>query len=296
MIKKIIILFFVVFQIQVAAQELDCTVLVNYEQLDNASKDRVAEFGQLVQNYMNTTKFSETEWNWDKIKCSLNIFFTGASEEINYSAQVVISSQRKIEGTDKNTLMLTIMDNMWKFTYEKNQSLFFDRTTFHPLTSFLDFYAFIILGYDSDSYEILGGSEFFQKAYDISILGGTTKYSEGYQSASTAYNKRGLVENLTNGRFQMFRQDFYSYHYNGLDMAAKNPQKAISPMVLLVKNLYDIRDKVDRRSPILKVFFDAKYNELIEYLKKSPDKSVFELLKSIDPSHISKYLEATDNK
>lgn len=224
MIKKLIILFFFVIQFQVAAQELDCTVLVNCEQLDNASKDRVAEFGRIVQNYMNTNKFTGSEWTWDKIKCSLNIFFTGSSEELNYAAQVVISSQRKIEGTDKNTLMMTIMDNMWKFTYEKNQALYFNYSNFDPLTSFLDFYAYIILGFDADSYEILGGSDFFQKAYDISVLGGSTKYSEGYQSASTSYNKRGLVENLCNARFQMFRQDYYSYHYNGLDLYAKDPK------------------------------------------------------------------------
>lgn len=52
-------------------------------------------------------------------------------------------------------------------------------------------------------------------------------------------------------------------------------------MALLIKNLYDIRDKIDRRSPILKVFFDAKYNEIIEYMKKYPDKNVFEQLNQL---------------
>lgn len=289
--KKIILLL-IIFYLPSFAQELDCTVTCNYEQLDNASKDKLISFAQDVQNYMNTSKFSGAEWNWEKIKCSLNIFFTAASEDVNYSAQVVISSQRKIEGTNKYTLMLTILDNTWKFRYERNQALYFNQTNFDPLTSFLDFYAYIILGFDADSYEPNSGNTFFQKAYDIAILGSSTKYSEGYQLSSTSYNKRGLVENLLNAQFATFRQDFYNYHYNGIDIFAKKPDKAINNMANLIKNLYDIKDKIDRRSPLLKTFFDTKYNEIIEYMKKYPDQTIFEKLKAIDPAHVTKYNEA----
>lgn len=184
------------------------------------------------------------------------------------------------------------MDNLWKFKYEPNQALYFNPTIFDPLTSFLDYYAYIILGFDADSYEPLSGSTYFQKAYDIAILGTTTKYSEGYQLSSTSYNKRGLVENLLNAQYQTFRHDFYNYHYNGLDIFAKKPDKAVSNMANLIKNLFDIKDKIDRRSPLLKVFFDSKYNEIIEYMKKYPDQSIFEKLKSIDPAHVTKYNEA----
>jgi hypothetical protein len=42
---------------------------------------------------------------------------------------------------------------------------------------------------------------------------------------------------------------------------------------------------------LLKVFFDAKAGEIVDYLKGAADKSVFVSLKSIDPSHSSKYDE-----
>ncbi|HPN37926.1 MAG TPA: DUF4835 family protein [Melioribacteraceae bacterium] len=290
--KKYIFITFILISSILYSQELDCTVNVNYEQLDNASKEKVANFANEVQNYMNTSKFSGGEWNWDKIKCSLNIFFSGASEEVNFAAQVVISSQRKIEGTNKYTLILTIMDNMWKFKYERNQAFYFNQTSFDPLTSFLDYYAYIILGFDADSYEPLSGSTYFQKAYEIAILGSSGQYSEGYQLASTSYNKRGLVENLLNAQYQTFRQDFYNYHYNGLDIFEKKPEKAVTNMATLINNLFEIKDKVDRRSPFLKVFFDSKYNEIIEYMKKYPDAKIFDKLKSIDPAHVTKYNEA----
>ena len=49
------------------------------------------------------------------------------------------------------------------------------------------------------------------------------------------------------------------------------------------------------RSVFLKVFFDAKNGELIEIFRKENDPEIFELLRKIDPAHISKYNEATSN-
>ncbi len=77
-----------------------------------------------------------------KLKCSFNIFFTSASEEVNYSAQVVINSTRPVEGSENRSLMLNIMDSKWTFQYQKNQSIYFNPTDFSPLTSFLDFLCF----------------------------------------------------------------------------------------------------------------------------------------------------------
>jgi len=56
--KKFIALFLIFFTMSLYSQELDCTVIVNYEQLDNASKEKVVNFAQEVQNYMNTSKFT----------------------------------------------------------------------------------------------------------------------------------------------------------------------------------------------------------------------------------------------
>ena len=111
--------------------------------------------------------------------------------------------------------MLRIQDQKWQFKYEQGQALYFNQTDFDPLTSFLDFYAYVIIAYDMDSFEPLGGTEYFQKAFDISVLGGSSRYSDGWQLSSESYNKRSFIESFTNANFQQFRQDFFEYHYNG---------------------------------------------------------------------------------
>jgi len=276
------------------SQELDATVVVNYEQLPVAAKDRLVNFGSQVKDYLNNNKFTRQNWEGDKIKCNINIFFTASSDELTYTAQLVVASQRAIEGSKRSSLMLNIMDNSWQFRYERNQSMYFNQTDFDPLTSLLDFYAYIIIGFDLDSYYRLGGSELFSRALDISVRGASGAFSEGWQTKSTAYNRRGLVENLLNAKYQQLRQDIFDYHYNGLDIYHSRDTKleAQENMVKLIRNLDKVRDQIDIRSVFLKVFFDAKAGEFVEYLKDYKEQNIFNILKKIDAPHISKYDEA----
>jgi hypothetical protein len=192
--------------------------------------------------------------------------------------------------------MLTIMDNAWTFRYEKGQAMYFNQSNFDGLTSFLDFYAYIIIGFDSDSYYELGGSDLFQKALDIAVKGASSRYARGWALETAAYNRRALVDNLLNSKYQQFRTDYFNYHYNGLDLfSSKNANErntALSNMANLVRNLEKAKSSIDWRSVLLKVFFDAKAGEIVEMLKGKVDPSLFTTLKRIDAPHTSKYDEA----
>lgn len=293
--KKVLffVLSMILISLPIVAQELDVTVTVNNEQLPTASRDRLETFKDQIQNYLNNNKFTGKPWQGEKIKCNFTIFFTGASDDVSYSAQIVVASQRPIEGTDLNSLVLSIMDNSWSFKYEKGQAMYFNQSDFDPLTSLLDYYAYIIIGFDADSFYNLGGTEYFQKALDIAAKGGSSKYAKGWQIESTPYNRRVLVDNLLNTKYQQFRSDYFQYHYNGLDLLnTKDKQTGINNMISLIKNLEKAKDQIDWRSVLMKVFFDAKAGEFVERLKGVAEPSIFVTLKRIDASHTSKYEEA----
>ncbi len=276
------------------AQELNATVKVNYEQLPNQVKDRLLGFERAVSDYLNNNKFSEQVWEYEKIKCTFNIFFTSGSEDFRYKAQVVVTSQRAIYQSTRRSLMMSVMDNSWDFVYEKNQAMYFNPMDFDALTSFLDFYAYIIIGFDSDSYgpDPDGGAEYFNRALDIALRGASSRYSEGWIAESTSYNRRGLVEDLLNASYSQFRHDFMHYHFDGLDIIEKDRIRGQKAMVKMIKNLADRKDKLNPRSVLLKTFFDAKAGEIVDNLKDYPDKSIFEKLKRINPANISKYDQA----
>jgi hypothetical protein len=292
--KKFLLILILFPALNIYSQELSATVIVNYEQLANQYQDRLINFDQQIQDYLNNTQFSGDNWEWQKIKCSFNIFFTGASGETNYNAQMVVTSQRPIEGQQRSSLMFSVMDNTWKFEYERNQSMYFDETIYDPLTSFLDYYAFVIIGLDSDSYEVQAGTPFYEKALNIAVNGGASAYADAWQSKSAAYSKRNLIDDLLSANYSKFREDYTDYHYNGLDLYYQNKQKTYDSLIKMVFGIRDLKEKINKRSVLLNVFFDAKHGELIDYLKEQEDKSIFNVLQKIDVGHTSKYLEAME--
>jgi hypothetical protein len=295
--KKIIlsVICFLLLPIFVGAQELDASVVINVEQLPTASRgERLDNFANQIKDYLNNTKFTQKTWEGEKIKCSFNIFFSGTGDVTSYTAQLVVTSQRPVEGSKLSSLMMSILDNTWSFKYEKDQAMYFNQTDFNPLTSLLDFYAYLIIGFDADSYGSLDGTEYFQKALDIAVRGASSSFSKGWQFESSTYNRRALIDNLLNAKYQQFRQDYFDYHYNGLDLFRTEGQRqtAYNNIIKLIKNLEKMRDQIDRRSVLMRVFFEAKAGEFIEYLRNYTDREIFSTLKKVDPSHSAKYDEA----
>ncbi|MBK7865785.1 MAG: DUF4835 family protein [Ignavibacteriales bacterium] len=121
--KKLILLFFLTVNV-VFSQELDATVIVNSENLSIRYREILVDFGPMIQTYLNTTKFSGSPWEFENVKCSFNIFFSTVSDESNYTAQVVVTSMRRVYQSDKFSPMMVVNDGTWAFVYEKNQSIF----------------------------------------------------------------------------------------------------------------------------------------------------------------------------
>ncbi len=297
---KLIIILLILFPSLISAQELKATVSVNYESLDIVYRERLRDFARNVEDYLNTNRFTNISWKEeDKIECQFAIFFTSGAGEVNYAAQVVVTSQRpvfKVIGdeaikTDEKSLVLRIQDKDWRFRFEQGQTFYFNQTDFDALTSFLDFYACMIIGFDSDSYDKLGGSELFAKAYDIAVLGASSQFSEGWNLESTSYNKRALVQDLADEKFQGFRQDITDYYFNGIDLLKTDKEFAQENMAKLINNLFDKIKQINRRSVLLRTFFEAKAREIADYLADYKDPKIFEKLKAIDPAHISVYDE-----
>src|SRR3989304_7180535 len=176
--KKFILLILVVSSYSYS-QELNCNVIVNYQNVPVKNRELLVDFANVVKDYMNTTRFTNETWEGDKIDCTLNIFFTSASSDVDYGAQIVVVSQRPVYKSTRNSLMLTINDGSWSFKYEVGQSMYANLDAFDPLTSLLNYYALIIIGFDLDTWEVLGGTPFIKKAFDIVNLASTSSYSTG---------------------------------------------------------------------------------------------------------------------
>jgi len=280
------IAFVLLLSAMVFPQELNCKVTVNYESLTVETRDLLRDFASDIESYINTTSFTDG-WQYDKIDCNMSIFFSAGGGG-NYTAQVVVSAQRPIYKSIRKTLLLSINDNAWTFAYERGQSFYHNSGTYDPITGFLDYYAYIIIGFYMESWEESGGTPFITKASDIVNLAARSSYSNGWDKNSNSYSRRGLVDDFMNDKYGQFRTAYYDYYY-GIDVFGQKQDDGRAYLVHFVNSLDDMRKRGIVGGVLIKVFFDAKHGELIECMKDYPDKSIFEKLKKIDPGHTAKY-------
>jgi hypothetical protein len=286
---KNIFLFLIFLSTTTFAQELNCRVDVNFENLSVNNRELLSDFASVIESYMNTNKFTSDSWDGEKIDCSLSIFFISAGSDVDYSAQVVVVSQRPVYQSTRQSPMLTVNDGQWQFRYERGQALYAGQGTFDPLTSFLDFYAMLIIGFDWDTWEEFGGTKYFQRAQDIVNLGATSGASFGWLSSSSPYSRWGLVNDILSEKYAAFRSSIFDYHY-GIDIFGQNVELGQEKIAYLVNTLYDMYEKTGGiNSVYIRTFFDAKYGEIIDHLMGYPDIEIFEKLKKVDPPHSARY-------
>ncbi len=287
---KLILSFFILFSITLTAQELNCHVQVNYEKLSINNRDLLQNFASEIESYMNTTRFTDMD-PASKIDCSLNILFASASSDVDYTAQIIVVSQRPVYESTRNSPMITINDGLWSFKYQKGQPLYSNQGVFDPITSLLDYYAYIIIGFDWDTWEEFGGTKYFQQAQNIINLGQNSSFTSGWQSSSSTYSRWGLVNDLLAEKYAQFRSAYFDYHY-GLDIYQDKKEKGMDKIAGLVNVLYTMWQKQGGiNSVLISTFFDAKNGEIIDHLRDYPDNTIFEKLKKVDPSHSAKYDE-----
>lgn len=281
--------------IALLGQELDCKVTINTESIASAQRDYLRNFATDVEKYLNETKFTNEDLSGEKIQCSVDIFFKTVSGNNSYLAQVFIGSQRPIyngnEKTNRVTAVLRIMDASWQFMYTPNQRMIHDDFSFDPFTDFLDFYAYLIIGFDLETYEPMSGSQCFKKALNTVQLAQNSAQGTDWQPSSSAYNRFGIVDELNNIKFAVFRTAFNNYHFDGIDLLAADHLKALNNMLKAIESINDIRHS-NPTSVLIKQFFDAKNEEIAESFQSFPDRGVYDILSTCDEEHRRTYQEA----
>lgn len=287
--KFFFVVIFLLISVSIYPQELNCKVIVNYENLPVKNRELLVDFRNVVEGYMNTTRFTDEVWEGDKIDCTLNIFFTSASSDIEYGAQIVVVSQRPIYQSTMNSPMLTINDGDWSFKYEVGQSMYVNFNVFDPLTSLLDYYGLVIIGFDTDTFEEFGGTPYFKKAFDIVNRASNSSYNNGWLANNNVYSRWGLVSDLLNEKYAAFRSAIFDYHY-GIDIFAQDKEIGQAKIVELINVLYSLYQQSGIiKSVFVQTFFNAKYGEISDRLKDYHDNTIFNKLKKIDPSHAGRY-------
>lgn len=300
MVKRILlsVLLVLLAVIGTIAQELRCNVTVSARSIQGANQNLFKTMQSDLYEFMNNRKWTDHVYTYDeKIKCNILIRLDEQLSADEFKGSIQVQLTRPVYNSSYTSTILNIKDDDFHCNYVQYQSLDFNETSNRDnLTNIMAFYAYVILGFDYDTFSLEGGTPYFQKAQAI-VSNSQSASEKGWKSYESDQNRYWLVENVLNKSYSSFRSAMYTYHRLGLDVMADRAEEG---RAVIAEALRDIQKVFRRRSStyILQMFFDAKADELVNIFSKSfPDERtrVLTILNEVDPSNGSTYDEIEES-
>ena len=268
------------------AQELKCEVEINSDQVQGTNKSVFNTLKEAINDYMNTTNFSQAQIAAnEKIECKL--FFTIKEYDDNtLTGDLQVQSTRPVYNSTYTSTLINFKDTKIEFTYQENEPLVFSENSMESnLTAILNFYAYLILAIDFDTFSPRGGEQFYERADNIVQMAQSSGES-GWKAFEDTKNRSSVLSAYTEPNTSIIRDLLYKYHRTGLDEMVLSPDKgraAITASIESIKKIYDVAPM----SVALSMFKDAKLDELVNIYSKANSterEKVYEWLYPIFPT------------
>ena len=203
---------------------------------------------------------------------------------------------RPVYGSNYKTPLLNIVDKSVTFSYSEFQPIENSTNSYvDNLSSILTYYAHLILAFDYDSFESLGGEIHFQNAQNIINLlpSGISNADNGWKILGIDRNRYWLVENALNPRVKNLRTAMYEYHRKAMDNMHQDPGLSLAVMQSSLTTLNDIENSFPN-TYYIQCIADTKREEIVEIFKgadKGMQTKVHDIMVNIDPAQASLYGE-----
>lgn len=303
MLKKLFsILLLTMVGVVAKAQELNCTVKVMHDRIQNVDKTLFVNMEQAITEFMNTRKWTGDQYGPnEKISCNILINVTGTLDgvENGFLGTINIQASRPVYNSSYNSPIVNFIDRDLKFSYSQFAPLQFNDNRVSGndpfasnLTAILAYYSYLIIGLDYDSFEPNGGTPYFKKAQNVvNNAPEQGKSITGWKAVEGNKNRYWIIDQILNPRFKAFRSYWYTLHREGLDNMYEKPEESQQVILKGINTL----SQLQRENPgaiLLQFFFNAKSDEMASVLAQIPkDKRglYITMLQQVDVPNAQKY-------
>lgn len=284
----------------VRAQELQANVSVVASRLPSTVDHKIFQTLQSsLYNFINGRKWSnESFQNNEKIICNFLINVSSAGDNNTFQATLTVQAGRPIYNSSYQSPLINFQDANYSFRYVEYQPLDFNESRVQGsepftanLTAEIAYYVYMILGLDFDSFSLRGGDPYFQKALNIVNNAPDSRDITGWKAFDGIRNRYWLVENLTNSKYTLVHDAYYSYYRTGLDQLYDKESDGRAA-VLNALNMLNTVNTDNPNTMIMQFFFQSRANEISKiFIKSPPDEKAraLDLLTKLDISNINKY-------
>ncbi len=292
MLRHLLLGLFLVIAIAGSAQEFNCQASVIAPQVAQAQPRVFQSLEVAIKEFFQNRRFTNANFApAERIEINLLLTITQQPAPDRFEGTLQVIYSRPVYGTDYNSPVLDLVDNQVVFNFLENTQIEFTPERFmNNLSSILGFYAYFVLGLDGDTFSPLGGTEYYNLAQQV-VNNAQNAAEPGWRSSEDQTNRYWLLDNQVQAVFRPFRDLLYSYHREGMDSMSEDVAAARRNIAAAIEKLRTVH-QAKPSSYNLQVFFNAKYNELVELFKmgEAQEKSkIFNTLQIIDPGHINQY-------
>jgi len=291
--KLISVIFALVLLNQVSGQELNCTVTVIAPQIQGTQTRIFETLESVIFEFMNNQKWTNDVFDiHERIECNLLLTITdGTPTSTQFKGNLQVQSFRPVHNSSLKTQIINLVDNDMEFSFQENSILRFTPDYFQDnLTSILAFYAYMIIGYDYDSFKLEGGTRYYQLAQQV-VNNASNAPQPGWKGFEGDRNRFWMVDNVLHQTFKPFRKVLYEYHRKGLDVMYDEFEEGRAAIIETIEQLRTVH-QIKPLSYNMTIFFLAKSDEFVNIYGKAPSQeksNVYQILELLDPGNLSKY-------
>lgn len=262
--KKFISLFLLLFIYNLSfSQELLATVQINSQQLGGSNQQAYKALEKSLRDFINNTSWTGKKLqNFEKIKCNFAVVI--AERDGNrFKGSIVIQAVRPVFSTTYESPLINLQDQRFAFEYIENENLVFNERQFSGknLIDVVSFYVYVILGYDADSYQSMGGTQWFAKAQQIAQNSQNRNY-EGWNVINEPRSRTILINEIINPNWTQLRSTMYTYHRAGLDNLFNQDQTAGKKVIFDALMQLKRYENSFQQSYYFNLFLDNKSDEI----------------------------------
>lgn len=281
------------FWMPAVGQELNCTVTVIAPQIQGTQTRIFETLESVMFEFMNNQRWTNDVFEvHERIECNMLLTITeGTPTSTDFSGNLQVQSFRPVHNSSLKTQVINLVDNDVSFSFQENSILRFTPDYFTDnLTSILAYYAYMIIGYDYDSFKQEGGTRYFQLAQQV-VNNASNAPQSGWKGFEGDRNRFWMVDNILHQTFKPFRKVLYEYHRHGLDIMYDEFEQGRANIIETFDQLRSVH-QIKPLSYNMTIFFLAKSDELVNIYSKAPSQeknSVYEVLELLDPGNLAKY-------
>ena len=271
----------------IGAQELDVKVVINSSKIQGTNTSVFKTLETAISEFLNSRKWSNAQYsNKEKIACSFNFIVNQYADDGTFDCELMVQSSRPVFNSSYNTTVFNFRDADVSFSYVEFDKLeFSDDMVSNNLTAILAYYAYLVIGFDMDTFAFKGGTEVLLKAENV-VNNAQMFDVSGWKAFDDDKNRHAIINDYMNGSMEPLRQLLYDYHRNGLDEMAQNAERGRGNITTALSLLQKAKDNKPL-STLPGIFTEIKQDELINIYSKGTTKEkedVSGILENVNPS------------